>query len=222
MSAALCSSDAPSDSTSVQAYIEQIDQALPQTQCTQCGFAGCMPYARAIALEGAAINRCPPGGQAGVARLAALTGQAEQPLDPACGIERPRQVARIVPDLCIGCTLCIQACPVDAIAGAPQSLHAVLTDACTGCRLCVAPCPVDCIEMVAPPPDALAWSDHDAEKARARHRRQQQRCAKPVDAPPSLEQTTGTLQSNESRKKAILAAAMQRAQNRLARAPDAS
>src|SRR5699024_1658024 len=120
---------------------------LPQTQCTQCGYDGCRPYAQAIADGQAAINRCPPGGQAGVEKLAALLGQPVIPLDTERGLPGPLQVAVIDEAHCIGCTLCIQACPVDAIVGANKLMHTVLPDVCTGCELCVAPCPVDCIDM---------------------------------------------------------------------------
>ncbi len=120
-------------------------------------------------LDGAPINRCPPGGRAGIALLADLTGRAVRPLDPSCGAEVPRRIARIIGDLCIGCTKCIAACPVDAIAGAPKRLHAVIPELCTGCDLCIAPCPVDCIVMEPPPMVLAGWSRADADAARARH-----------------------------------------------------
>lgn len=126
----------------------RIDAALPQTQCTKCGYEGCRPYAEAIARGEADINRCPPGGEAGVARLAALLGRAPRPLDPACGEHRPPEVAVIEESLCIGCVKCMDACPVDAIAGASKLMHTVITDWCTGCELCIPPCPVDCIRLV--------------------------------------------------------------------------
>jgi Na+-translocating ferredoxin:NAD+ oxidoreductase subunit B len=127
---------------------DDFDALLPQTQCTQCGFAGCRPYAEALASGDAEINRCPPGGAAGVARLAALAGRSVLPIDPSCGVEGPLRLAVIDETACIGCTLCLQACPVDAIVGAGKRMHAVLLDECTGCDLCVPPCPVDCIEMI--------------------------------------------------------------------------
>jgi len=126
-----------------------IDALLPQTQCTKCGYAGCRPYAEAIAAGSADIDQCPPGGQAGVESLARLLGRAPKPLNPQHGGELPRSVAWIDEAACIGCTLCIQACPTDAIVGAAKQMHTVLLDACTGCELCVPPCPVDCIDIVA-------------------------------------------------------------------------
>ena len=127
---------------------DRIDAVLPQTQCRRCGYDGCRPYAEAVA-EGAPINRCPPGADAVVAQLAAMTGRPVMPLDVACGEPGPLRVARITEVACIGCTLCIDACPVDAIVGAAKRMHTVLAALCTGCELCIAPCPVDCIAMVA-------------------------------------------------------------------------
>ena len=126
--------------------VDQIDNILPQTQCGQCGYPGCRPYAEAIA-NGDAINKCPPGGQATIERLADLLGVDAKPLDAAHGAEDVKKVAFIREDECIGCTKCIQACPVDAIVGAAKHMHTVLSSECTGCDLCVEPCPVDCIEM---------------------------------------------------------------------------
>lgn len=145
-----------------------MDALLPQTQCTKCGYAGCRPYAAAIVHDQAPVNRCPPGGAAGIAVLARHTGRPALPLDPACGSEPPRRVARIVASLCIGCTKCIQACPVDAIAGTTRRLHAVIPELCTGCDLCVPPCPVDCIVMEPAP--MADWNRADADAARDRHR----------------------------------------------------
>jgi electron transport complex protein RnfB len=149
-----------------------IDSLLPQTQCTQCGYAGCLPYATAIARGEARINRCPPGGDAGIRALAALTGRPYVPLDPAHGVEKPRLLAVIDESACIGCTICIQKCPVDAIAGAAKLMHTVIAAECTGCELCVAPCPVDCIKLVAAPAThpALATPKAAANLARRRHR----------------------------------------------------
>ena len=131
--------------------VEQIDRLLPQTQCGQCGYAGCKPYAAAIADGSADINQCPPGGEAGVKALARLLGRASKPLNPGNGIEKPKSVALIREPECIGCTKCIQACPVDAIIGAPKSMHVVIAELCTGCELCIPPCPVDCIDLIAAP-----------------------------------------------------------------------
>jgi electron transport complex protein RnfB len=134
----------------------RIDALRPQTQCTRCGYEGCRPYARAIAAGEADINQCPPGGEAGIRALAELLGRKPKPLNPANGIEKPTVVARIVEEDCIGCTKCIQACPVDAIVGAPKRMHVVIADLCTGCELCLPPCPVDCIELIPPLPRAAA------------------------------------------------------------------
>ena len=129
---------------------EQIERLLPQTQCGQCGYAGCKPYALALARQEADINQCPPGGDAGVRALARLLDRSPKPLNPANGIEKPVLVALIREAECIGCTKCIQACPVDAIVGASKRMHTVLADLCTGCELCIPPCPVDCIDLVPP------------------------------------------------------------------------
>ena len=126
---------------------ERIDALLPQTQCTRCGYPACMDYANAIAGGEANINQCPPGGTAGIAALAHLLGREPQPLNPANGIEKRREIALIDEEVCIGCTKCIQACPVDAISGANKLMHVVLDPLCTGCELCVPACPVDCIVM---------------------------------------------------------------------------
>jgi Na+-translocating ferredoxin:NAD+ oxidoreductase subunit B len=143
----------------------QIDALLPQTQCTRCGFDGCRPYARAIAAGEAGIDQCPPGGDAGVAKLAAFLGLPAKPLAAAFAPAMPPRVALIDEATCIGCTKCIQACPVDAIVGAAQRMHTVIASWCTGCELCIPPCPVDCIAMadVAAYPDAnLSRERHDA------------------------------------------------------------
>jgi electron transport complex protein RnfB len=148
----------------MSALAERIDALLPQTQCTKCGYEGCRPYAEAIAAGAAAINQCPPGGDEGITRLAALLGRDVVPLNPANGAYRPPQVAIVDESLCIGCTKCIQACPVDAIVGASKLMHTVIASWCTGCELCIPPCPVDCIalEPVAElPPAALSRERHD-------------------------------------------------------------
>jgi electron transport complex protein RnfB len=154
--------------------VQQIDALLPQTQCTQCGYDGCLPYAQAIACKGEQINRCPPGGDQGIAALAKLLGPPELPLNTDCGTPRALHVAVIDEAHCIGCTLCIQACPVDAIVGANKLMHTVLADRCTGCDLCIAPCPVDCITMV---PAGHDWTPDHAAQAREHHRQRQQRLA---------------------------------------------
>jgi electron transport complex protein RnfB len=146
---------------------DRIDALLPQTQCTQCGYSGCKPYAEAIARGEADINQCPPGGSAGISALAALLGVPEKPLNPAHGVEKPPLLAVIDESHCIGCTLCIQACPVDAIVGAPKRMHTVIADACTGCELCLPPCPVDCIALVPAPAPMDEAARH---AARHRHR----------------------------------------------------
>ena len=128
--------------------VEKIDAILPQTQCGQCGFPGCKPYAEAIANGEAEINQCPPGGEEGIRKLADLLGREFKPLSEEHGVEKPKSVAVIDEQTCIGCTLCIQACPVDAIVGAAKQMHTIVDDLCTGCELCVAPCPVECISMV--------------------------------------------------------------------------
>ena len=145
---------------------------MPQTQCTRCGYADCRSYAQAIAEQVAEIDRCPPGGAAGIARLAGLTGRSLRPLDPTCGIEGPRRLAVIDEAGCIGCTLCIQACPVDCIVGASRQMHTVIEASCTGCELCVPACPVDCIRMAGIGHSLTgwdAWSAAEADAARRRH-----------------------------------------------------
>jgi electron transport complex protein RnfB len=138
--------------------VDQINDLLPQTQCAQCGFPGCRPYAEAIASDEADINQCPPGGEAGIAALADLLGREPKPLNPDNGVEKPRTVAVIDEEICIGCTLCIQACPVDAIMGATRQMHTVIESECTGCDLCLPPCPVDCIEMIEVSGKQQSWS----------------------------------------------------------------
>ncbi|MCK7460506.1 electron transport complex subunit RsxB [Idiomarina aminovorans] len=136
--------------------VDQIDEILPQTQCGQCGYPGCRPYAQAIA-DGDDINKCPPGGEATIKQLADLMGVEAKPLDGAHGEEDVKKVAVIREDECIGCTKCIQACPVDAILGAAKQMHTVIEHECTGCDLCVEPCPVDCIDMVAVKAKPETW-----------------------------------------------------------------
>ena len=136
---------------------EQINAILPQTQCGQCGYPGCRPYSEAIA-EGEAINKCPPGGETVIQQLADLLDVEAVPLDAEHGVEKAKTVAFIREDECIGCTKCIQACPVDAILGAAKHMHTVITSECTGCDLCVEPCPVDCIDMLTLPTTLQSWA----------------------------------------------------------------
>lgn len=160
------------------ALAARIDAALPQTQCTRCGYPDCAAYARAIAQDGAPFNQCPPGGAEGVARLAAILGQAAVPLSAAHGLEAPRTVAYVDEAWCIGCTLCIKACPTDAIVGTHKKMHTVIEPYCTGCELCVPVCPVDCIRLDNASGSATgwsAWSQALADQARQRYQRHRAR-----------------------------------------------
>jgi electron transport complex protein RnfB len=210
-----------------------IQDALPQTQCTRCGWPDCAAYAGAIAAGQAAINRCPPGGAQGIARLAAITGQGVQPLDSACGAEGPRGVAVIDEAWCIGCTLCIKACPVDCILGANTRMHTVVETECTGCELCVPACPVDCIEMEAvtgAKTGWAAWSQNQADAARTRYtfvtaRRQreaqeheQRLLAKAHHKLAHLPELTKNAEGAElARKRAVIEAALTRAREKAGR-----
>ena len=137
--------------------IDQVDAILPQTQCGQCGFPGCRPYAEAIA-EGEAINKCPPGGQETINELAELLNREVLALDESHGLESERPKVAVIREAeCIGCTKCIQACPVDAILGAAKQMHTVIEAECTGCDLCVDPCPVDCIDMLEVADNMAEW-----------------------------------------------------------------
>ncbi len=150
----------------------RIDAALPQTQCTRCGYPDCAAYARAVAAGAAGINQCPPGGAEGVARLSAITGLPVVALNPEHGVESPRAVAFIDENWCIGCTLCIKACPTDAIVGANKLMHTVMESHCTGCELCVPVCPVDCIQLenaTGLRTGWAAWSAEQADEARQRY-----------------------------------------------------
>jgi electron transport complex protein RnfB len=189
---------------------ERIDAVLPQTQCGQCGYAGCMPYAEALVEGNAAINRCPPGGTQGIAALAELLHVSAIPLDPACGAEKPRTLALIEEEHCIGCTLCIQACPVDAIVGAAKQMHTVLADRCTGCELCVPPCPVDCILLLPHPVPEI--SQEFADLSRRRYRQRNTRLARTAAEKPKPRARTDD--TPESRKRRILAKAMAVAKRR--------
>jgi Na+-translocating ferredoxin:NAD+ oxidoreductase subunit B len=158
--------------TATTALADLLNEALPQTQCTRCGYPDCRTYSRAVAAADADINQCPPGGRQGIARLAAITGRPALALNPSNGVEGPRRLAVIDEAWCIGCTLCIKACPVDCIVGGPKLMHTVIDDACTGCELCIPVCPVDCIAMVSVSADKTgwdAWSPAQASDARKRY-----------------------------------------------------
>ena len=171
--------------------VARIDALLPQTQCTRCGYTGCLPYAAAVARGEAQINQCPPGGSATIAALAELLGRPVQPLNPANGVEAPARIAWIDESRCIGCARCLAPCPVDAIVGASKYMHTVLVERCTGCELCLPPCPVDCIEMrpgPAPAPDQSLLNrgrfDAHTRRLSIRHlERQRQLDAKKAAAP---------------------------------------
>ena len=208
---------------------DQVEDLLPQTQCTKCGYEGCRPYAQALAAGAADINQCPPGGIEGVARLAQLLGRAVIPINPVNGVERARPVAFIDEELCIGCTLCIQACPVDAIMGASKQMHTILPSLCTGCDLCVAPCPVDCISMLPVTGERTgwdAWTQGQADAARARHdfralrlerERRENDARLAAKAVAKMKEVTAEATNTpaevaeKERKRAIIAAAMERA-----------
>ena len=176
---------APETAPETQALFQCLNDALPQTQCTRCGFPDCASYAMAMARGKAAINQCPPGGQAGIERLAALTGQTALPLNPEHGAEGPRQMAIIDEAWCIGCTLCIKACPTDAILGANKLMHTVIEPWCTGCELCIPVCPVDCIQLENVTGDKTGWAAWSAEQAgtaRQRFEARKQRLAREEQA----------------------------------------
>jgi electron transport complex protein RnfB len=207
--------------------VDRIDALLPQTQCTRCGYPDCRAYAAAVASGEAGINQCPPGGAEGIERLAALTGRPALPLSAEHGAEGPRQLAVIDENWCIGCTLCIKACPVDCIVGAPKQMHLIVAEQCTGCELCVPACPVDCISLVEVTPGRTAWaawSEPQAAESRERHafrtlrrhrekdendaRLQAKLDAKLADLPAA---TKITEPSEIERKRAAIEAAMARA-----------
>jgi electron transport complex protein RnfB len=165
----------------VKPLAQRIHDALPQTQCTRCGYPDCAAYAQAITQDEAGINQCPPGGAEGIARLAALTGRPTVALDESCGTEAPRTLAVIDEAWCIGCTLCIDACPTDAIVGSNKRMHAVIEPYCTGCELCIPVCPVDCISLENVTGERSgwdAWSGSLAQQARQRYEARQARLAR--------------------------------------------
>jgi electron transport complex protein RnfB len=224
--------------TQANELTDRLEDALPQTQCTKCGYPDCRGYAEAMATGEVTPNRCPPGGIEGIKRLSKIlvpiypqdTFDLHPKIDPECGVERPRPVALIDPQKCIGCTLCIQACPVDAIVGASKQMHVVLTEWCTGCDLCIPPCPVDCISMIDVTANQTGWDAwsqdladisrqryHDRERRLEREQKDNdKRLAKKAaakliavntDIPTSDEQ-----KKEQERKRAIIAAAIARAQ----------
>lgn len=195
--------------------------ALPQTQCTRCGYPDCAGYAEAIDAGEADVNQCPPGGAEGVARLARITGKAARPIDPQFGVEGPRALAVIDEAWCIGCTLCLDACPTDAIVGIHKRMHTVIDAHCTGCELCIPACPVDCISLETVTPGRSgwqAWSPAQAEHARARYAAHAARHARsgPVDAPQS--EVPPDAPEAADRKRAIVEAALARARAAAAKA----
>ena len=216
--------------TVTAALADRLDAALPQTQCTRCGYADCRHYAQAMARGEAPINQCPPGGAEGIARLAAITGDPVIALNPSHGHEGPRKLVVIDEDWCIGCTLCIKACPVDCIVGAPKSMHTVIEHLCTGCELCLPVCPVDCISVEDATPGAsgwAAWSPAQAEEARQRYaahrerterdrRENDERLAAKAEAKLADLASASTITDPAAleRKRAVIEAALKRARSR--------
>jgi len=222
---------APADQ---QALFLALHAALPQTQCTRCGYPDCAAYARAIATGQAHINQCPPGGQEGVQRLARITGRPALPLNVAHGTEGPRHVAVIDEAWCIGCTLCIKACPTDAIVGSNKRMHTVIEPWCTGCELCIPVCPVDCIQLenvTGQNTGWAAWSQAEADTARLRYEARQVRLVREacehderqiakaemkladLQAHTKVEEGDGA-QAEVKRKRAIIEAALAKARAR--------
>ena len=212
----------PPEGVASLSLAQRIDALLPQTQCTRCGYPDCRAYADAIASGEAPINQCPPGGAEGIRLLAQLLGRPELPLNPEFGDEGPRRIVYIEEATCIGCTLCIQACPVDAIVGAPKRMHAVVEVDCTGCELCLPVCPMDCIALEDASAGATgwaAWSPAQADAARARYAGRQARLARDAQehderlsakaSPPAVE-----ADSADDPKRAAIAAALARARVR--------
>jgi electron transport complex protein RnfB len=210
--------------------VDRIDAALPQTQCTRCGYPDCRAYAQAVATGEAKINQCPPGGDEGIRRLAELTGQAILPLSPEHGVDGPVTVAIIDEQWCIGCTLCLDACPTDAIVGTNKRMHTVIEPWCTGCELCIPVCPVDCIGL-APVSGTRtawdAWTHQQADTAKTRYQSRQQRLLREADehherllakAQTKLNDLEGLTKSDSAtetdRKRGIIEAAMAKARSR--------
>ncbi len=208
----------------------EILASLPQTQCTRCGYPDCAGYAQAVAQRQAPINQCPPGGQEGIRRLAAITGQPLMPLNPANGPEGPRAVAIIDENWCIGCTLCIDACPTDAILGSNKLMHTVIEAHCTGCELCLPVCPVDCISMENVSGEAsgwAAWSQPQADDAKFRYEFRSERLKRDESSRQKQVEIDLTVMSNDirahsrvtdsvelERKRAVVEAALARARAR--------
>jgi electron transport complex protein RnfB len=215
--------------------VDRIDAALPQTQCTRCGYPDCRAYAQAVALGKAAINQCPPGGDEGIRRLSAITGQAVLPLSIEHGVDGPLTVAIIDEDWCIGCTLCMDACPTDAIVGTNKRMHTVIEPWCTGCELCIPVCPVDCIALAPISGDKTAWdawTPEQALNAKTRYQARQIRLvrestehddrlqakaqAKLKDLPAHTKTDSDT---ETARKRSIIEAALAKARSRQAARP---
>lgn len=214
--------------TALAQLAARIDAALPQTQCTRCGYPDCAAYAQAIAEGAAPINQCPPGGAEGVARLAAITGHPVVPLSVEHGVEGPRAVALIDEAWCIGCTLCIKACPTDAIVGSNKMMHTVIEPYCTGCELCIPACPVDCIQLENVSGAATgwsAWSEPLAQQALQRY--QTHRARMPLEDPEeaateitrSVDTAVEAKPDAAATRQAAIAAAMERARQRRTQSP---
>ena len=232
--------NAPVNAFFISRLADRIHAALPQTQCKRCAYDDCLAYARAVASGEAEINQCPPGGAEGIARLASITGRPVQPLNPTNGVETARTIAFIDEDWCIGCTLCIKACPVDAIFGSNKKMHTVLENHCTGCELCVPACPVDCINLETVTSTRTgwsAWSQEQADTARIRYELNSARQPLHKDSDVETLETTGLadappcpddLQTNPAssaaeHKRALIAAALAKArEQRMAKKPNSA
>lgn len=200
--------------STLHALADALNAALPQTQCTRCGYPDCRSYANAIAFEAAPINQCPPGGDDGVARLAQIARRAVEPLNPANGKEGPLQLAVIDEAWCIGCTLCIDACPVDSIVGAPKLMHTVVAAQCTGCELCIPVCPVDCIALrpvSGTNTGWAAWSEEQATTASERYAFHRLRTARDAQAQSERLSRSAPSATDLQDKRSAVAQAMARA-----------